>query len=395
MPRSLFPTLFFALLLSGCSGGEPQAPGQGQGQHLQPIDVAEVVSADVVDWSHFTSRLEARQEVDIQPRVSGVVDSVEFREGSWVKKGDLLVKLDPRPFAAEVKRLEAQQKAAQVALDKAGMEAGRIDSLVKSNAVSEEEADARRFLQLQRKAELASVDAALTAARLNLEFTSITAPIDGQVSSVFIDPGNTVSANSSVLTRVVNGRQLFAYFDIDERTWNQKFADVSAETGLAVYLQLAGEDGYPHKGSLDFIDNAINPDTGTLRVRALFEDNAAALRPGAFARVRLAPEKVSHSILVPETALGTDLQNRFVLTVDDNNTLQYQVITLGTRIGALRVINSGLKEGQRIAVNGPARVGPGMPVEPRPVEIDTQALEQSPPLTRIDDSSSSLLSVAD
>ena len=234
MSRLLITTTLLALGLAGCSGGEPQGPGQAQ--HLQPVDVAEVVSADVVDWSHFTSRLEARQEVDIRPRVSGVVDSVEFREGSWVKKGDLLVKLDPRPFAAEVKRLEAQQKAAQVALDKAGMEAGRIDSLVKSNAVSEEEADARRFLQLQRKAELASVDAALTAARLNLEFTSITAPIDGQVSSVFIDPGNTVSANSSVLTRVVNGRQLFAYFDIDERTWNQKFADVSAETGLAVYL---------------------------------------------------------------------------------------------------------------------------------------------------------------
>ena len=370
-------------LLSACSSDEQGGAGAAPQQQLQPIDVATVVTANVIDWSNFTTRLQAPQTVELRPRVSGVIESIEFTEGARVNKGDLLVKLDPRPFAAEVKRLKAQRDAAQAALKQAQLEERRSSSLRKNKAISAEEADARVFQAQQRRAELASVEAALEAARLNLEFTAIRSPLNGRVSNAFIQPGNTVNANASVLTNLVSTEQVHAYFDIDERTWNAQFAEVTADTKLAVYLQLTGEDDYSHMGQLDFIDNRVDFNTGTLRVRATFPTDSHKLRPGSFARVRIAPHQQTSSILVPETAIGTDLKNRFVLTVDGENTLQYSPVTLGTRVGSLRVVKTGLKAGDRIAVNGPARVGPGMPIQPREVDVDTSALDKAQPLTRI------------
>ncbi|WP_420591702.1 efflux RND transporter periplasmic adaptor subunit [Bacterioplanoides sp.] len=380
----LVAMLSAATLLASCSSEQADAPQGAAQQQLQPIDVASVVTADVVDWSNFTTRLQAPQTVELRPRVSGVIESIEFTEGSRVKKGDLLVKLDPRPFAAEVNRLKAQRDAAKAALKQAQLEERRSSSLRKNKAISAEEADARVFQAQQRRAELASVEAALESARLNLEFTAIRSPLNGNTSNAFIQPGNTVNANSSVLTNLVSTEQVHAYFDIDERTWNAQFSDVTADTQLAVYLQLTGEDDYGHMGVLDFIDNRVDFNTGTLRVRGTFPTDSNKLRPGSFARVRIAPHQQTSSILVPETAIGTDLKNRFVLTVDAENKLEYRLVTLGTRIGSLRVVKTGLKEGDRIAVNGPARVGPGMPIQPRDVEVDTSALDKKIPLTRIE-----------
>ena len=387
--RSLISRLVLPLIsvcalatgLSACSSDQenaaaPQMPAQ-------PIDVATVLKANVVDWSTFTTRLETPHEVELRPRISGVIESIEFVEGSSVQTGDLLVRLDPRPFKAEVDRLEAERKAAQAALDQADIEARRARSLRAQKAISAEEADARKFQAAQRIAEVAAVDAALTAARLNLEFTDITSPITGRVSSAFIKPGNTVQAGNTVLTSVVATEKVNAFFDIDERTWNSKFADVTADTNLAVYLQLAGQTDYPYRGRLDFVDNQVDFSTGTLRVRAVFPVTDTKLRPGTFGRVRMAAEQVQEQILVPERAIGTDLKNRFVLVVDDNNVLQYRLVTLGTRVGALRVIETGLNENERIAVNGPARVGPGMPITPRDVVIGTEDLSQQHTPTRL------------
>ncbi|MCH2039442.1 MAG: efflux RND transporter periplasmic adaptor subunit [Saccharospirillaceae bacterium] len=382
----LVAMLSAAVLLASCSSEQADTPQGATQQPLQPIDVARVVTADVVDWSNFTTRLQAPQTVELRPRVSGVIESIEFTEGSRVDQGDLLVKLDPRPFAAEVNRLKAQRDAAKAALKQAELEERRSSSLRKNKAISAEEADARIFQAQQRRAELASVEAALEAARLNLEFTEIRSPLNGNTSNAFIQPGNTVNANASVLTNLVSTEQVHAYFDIDERTWNAQFADVTADTQLAVYLQLTGEDDYGHMGVLDFIDNRVDFNTGTLRVRGTFPTDSNKLRPGAFARVRIAPHQQTSSILVPETAIGTDLKNRFVLTVDVENKLAYRLVTLGTRIGSLRVIKTGLKEGDRIAVNGPARVGPGMPIEPREVDVDISVLDKKIPLTRIENS---------
>ena len=375
--------VLLSALIVGCSE-QPQAKAQAAAQPLQPIDVAAVVSADVIDWSQFTTRLQAPHTVELRPRVSGVIESVEFVEGAEVQQGDLLVKLDARPFEAEVARLQAQRDAAKAALKQALLEEKRSSSLRANKAIAAEQADARVFLAQQRQAELASVEAALQAARLKLEFTEVRAPMQGRLSSAFIQPGNTVNANASVLTNLVSTDRVHAYFDIDERSWNRQFAGVSAGTQLAVYLQLTGEQDFSHAGTLDFIDNRVNASTGTLRVRATFDVNDnGQLRPGAFARVRIAPEQQISSILVPETAIGTDLKNRFVLTINGENTLEYRPVTLGSRVGSLRVITTGLQPGDRIAVNGPARVGPGMPIEPRAVSIDTSALAQSLPATRV------------
>lgn len=387
LPASLVPAFLTTValttvtLLAGCSQ-EPQQAAPAA-QQLQPIDVATVVTADVVDWSNFTTRLQAPHAVELRPRINGVIESIEFVEGSRVNKGDLLVKLDPRPFAAEVNRLKAQRDAAAAALKQAELEEKRSSSLRKNKAISAEAADARVFLAQQRQAELAAVEAALEAARLNLEFTEIRSPLNGMTSNAFIQPGNTVSANSSVLTNLVSTDQLHAYFNIDERTWNAQFADVTADTQLAVYLQLTGENSYGHQGALDFIDNRVDFNTGTLRVRATFTADGNRLRPGSFARVRIAPHQKTNSILIPESAIGTDLKNRFVLTVDGDNKLEYRIVTLGARFGDLRVVKTGLNEGDRVAVNGPARVGPGMPIQPREVTIDTSALEKVPAQTRV------------
>ena len=359
-----FPVL---LGLTACSPEEQAATAEAHPG--QPVDVAPVLVADVIDWSTYTTRLQSPDRIEIRPRVTGIIDQVHFDEGSQVKEGQLLLTLDRRSFAAEVARLKAQAEAAQAALDQASMEAERGTSLRSTNAISAERADARKFLAAQRRAELASAQAALQAARLNLEFTEIRAPISGRISNAFITQGNAVRANNTVLTRLVSTHKVYAYFDIDERSWNQKFSNITASDKLPAYLQLNGETDFRHQGTLDFIDNTVDPKSGTLRVRATFPVDSAQLRPGAFARIRIAPQSARQSVLVPEKTIGTDLNNRFVLVVDENNVLQYRPVVPGIRVGSLRVIESGLQAGDRVAVNGPARVGPGMPVAPRPVQI--------------------------
>ena len=375
--RSYLAVALTVVGLSGCiAEADSQDKAPAQARPLQPVDVATVLHTQVIEWHTFTTRMESPELVELRPRISGVIDSIEFKEGSYVKKGDLLVRIDPRPFQAEVERLKAEQVRANAALRQAQTEAKRAKSLQSRNAMSTEQAEARGFLVSQRRAELASVSAALQAAELNLEFTEIRAPISGRVSNAYITTGNNVQAGSSVLTTLVSTDQLHAYFDVDERTWNRQFQQVDAQSGLMAALQLSGDQGFPYQGQLDFIDNRVNPGTGTLRVRATFDATQPALRPGAFARVRIAADQARLSVVVPDRAIGTDLENQFVLTVDANNTLAYRKVSAGVRIGELRVIEQGLAKGDRIAVNGPARVGPGMPVQPREVEIDRRDLSQ-------------------
>lgn len=341
----------------------------------QPIDVATVVEEPVQAWYTYTTRLEAPEEVALMPRVSGVIESIEFVEGQQVQAGDLLFKLDARPFEAEVARLKAQVESARAALEQAVKEEKRAGRLRQRNAISTEAADARVATARQRKAELMAYLAQLQAAELDLEFTSITAPISGVISRAEITRGNNVTANQSVLTNIVSNNEMYAYFDVDERTWNQSFSTISAGSGLPVVLQLTGSNEFTHAGHIDFIDNAINATTGTLRVRASFKPDGGALRAGAFARVRVAANEATLQILVPDRAIGTDLKNRFVLAVNADNVLEYRLVSVGDRYGQYRVVTEGLKQADVIAVNGPARVGPGMPVTPRTVELDLSDLQ--------------------
>lgn len=372
MHLRILSSLLLAVVLVGCTA-EAETPAQSA-PPPQPVDVATVIYAQYSPEHTFTTRLVSPQQVELRPRVSGVIDAVEFREGSHVKKGDLLFRIDPRPFAADVARLEADLNRAHAALRQARSEAKRAKRLQGRNAMSAEQAESRLSVAAQRASELASVKAALDAAKLNLEFTEVRAPIDGQVSNAFITAGNNVIAGQSVLTSLVATDRLYAYFDIDERTWNSTFSDVSMQSQTPAALSLVGRNDLAHMGQIDFIDNRINEQTGTLRVRAVFTADAANLRAGAFARITLEASASQPTVVVPDRAIGTDLKNRFVLVVNDSNVLEYRKVELGAREGALRVVMSGLEPGERIAVNGPARVGPGMPITPRDVQIETQDL---------------------
>ncbi|WP_277055081.1 efflux RND transporter periplasmic adaptor subunit [Pseudoalteromonas marina] len=357
------------LTLAGCA--DESTPPSAQAQFLQPIDVANVLVKPVQSWHTYTTRLESPQEVALMPRVSGVIEQITFNEGDLVKKGDVLFKLDDRPFAAVVASLKAQVNSAQAALEQAKSEAKRAERLTERKAISTEQAESRTSVLRQREAQLAALQAQLTSAELDLEFTAIVSPIDGVISRANITKGNNIIAGQSVLTSIVSNEKMYAYFDVDERTWNSDFSNVTSKSRQAVVMQKVGERDFAYKGFINFIDNQINSSTGTLRVRAVFDQDNSQLRAGSFARIKLAANSVTEQIIVPDRAIGTDLKNRFVLTVGENNVLQYKLVTVGERYGSLRAITSGLSEGDVIAVNGPARVGPGMPVSPNKVTIDS------------------------
>lgn len=357
------------LTLAGCA--DESTPPSAQAQFLQPIDVANVLVKPVQSWHTYTTRLESPQEVALMPRVSGVIEQITFNEGDLVKKGDVLFKLDDRPFAAVVASLKAQVNSAQAALEQAKSEAKRAERLTERKAISTEQAESRTSVLRQREAQLAALQAQLTSAELDLEFTAIVSPIDGVISRANITKGNNIIAGQSVLTSIVSNEKMYAYFDVDERTWNSDFSNVTSKSRQAVVMQKVGERDFAYKGYINFIDNQINSSTGTLRVRAVFDQDNSQLRAGSFARIKLAANSVTEQIIVPDRAIGTDLKNRFVLTVGENNVLQYKLVTVGERYGSLRAIISGLSEGDVIAVNGPARVGPGMPVAPNKVTIDS------------------------
>ncbi|TMP51056.1 MULTISPECIES: efflux RND transporter periplasmic adaptor subunit [unclassified Pseudoalteromonas] len=357
------------LTLAGCA--DESTPPSAQAQFLQPIDVANVLVKPVQSWHTYTTRLESPQEVALMPRVSGVIEQITFNEGDLVKKGDVLFKLDDRPFAAVVASLKAQVNSAQAALEQAKSEAKRAERLTERKAISTEQAESRTSVLRQREAQLAALQAQLTSAELDLEFTAIVSPIDGVISRANITKGNNIIAGQSVLTSIVSNEKMYAYFDVDERTWNSDFSNVTSKSRQAVVMQKVGERDFAYKGFINFIDNQINSSTGTLRVRAVFDQDNSQLRAGSFARIKLAANSVTEQIIVPDRAIGTDLKNRFVLTVGENNVLQYKLVTVGERYGSLRAITSGLSEGDVIAVNGPARVGPGMPVAPNKVTIDS------------------------
>lgn len=355
-----------ALTLSGCGQSNAQ---QEQAPPPITIDVANVEMQSVQSWHTFTTRLQAPQRVTLKPRVSGQIEQVTFKEGSLVNQGEVLFRLDPRPFVAEVERLEAQLASAEAQLAQAKQEAARAGRLIAKKAISTEEADQRQATLRQSIAGKNAIAAALESAKLDLTFSSVEAPITGVVSRALITEGNFVSAGQSDLTTLVSNQKVYAYFDIDERTWSKSFAGVKAEDKVTVMLEKLNNQGTV-PGYVDFIDNEIDPATGTLRVRAVFDAQTHQLKPGAFARVSINANDAQELAIVPERAIGTDLKNRFVLAVDENNQLQYRLVTLGERYGAYRAILSGLQQGDRVAANGPARVGPGMPITPNMIELD-------------------------
>ncbi|VXC22076.1 Efflux transporter periplasmic adaptor subunit [Pseudomonas sp. 8AS] len=362
------------LLLSACGKAADSAA-----QHpAAKVSVAEVIQQPINEWDEFTARLEAPESVEVRPRVSGYIDRVAFDEGSLVKKGDLLFQIDPRPFQAEVKRLQAEVQQARANQTRTANEARRGDRLRQSNAISAELADARSSAAAAAQANVAASQAELENAQLNLSFTRVTAPIDGRVSRAEITEGNLVGAGQSLLTTVVSTDKVYAYFDADERVF-LKYLELARQAGSdargasPVYLGLSSEAGHPHQGQLDFLDNQVNPKTGTIRGRAVFDNRDGRFTPGLYARLKLVGSGTYAAALIKDEAVGTDLGKKFVLVLDKDNAVQYRAIELGPKLEGLRIVRQGLAKGEKIVVNGLQRVMPGSTVDPQSVPMADEA----------------------
>ncbi len=359
------------LALAACNDDNRTA----QAQPAAPqVSVAEVLQQPVTEWDTFSGRLEAPESVQIRPRVSGYIDKVSFHEGGLVKKGDLLMQIDPRPFQAEVERLQAQLEQARASLRRASSEAERGERLRQSNAISTELADARKTAASEARAQLAAIQAQLTSARLDLGFTRITAPIDGRVGRAEITAGNLVNAGESLLTTLVSNDRVYAYFEADERAF-LKYAELARQRGATtrdaspVYLGLSSEDGEPHLGRLDFLDNQVDPHTGTIRGRAVFDNHDGRFTPGLYVRLRLPGSNLYQATLIRDEAVGTDLGKKYVLVLGEDNTVAYRAVQLGPRLDGLRIVRDGLQQGERIVVNGLQRAMPGTTVAPQKVDM--------------------------
>ncbi|MCJ8167872.1 efflux RND transporter periplasmic adaptor subunit [Atopomonas sediminilitoris] len=357
-------------LIAAC---QPAAEQHSQAAPAR-VSVAAVVSQTVIEWDEFSARLEAPHAIEIRPRVSGYIDAVAFTEGARVRKGDLLFQIDPRPFTAEVKRLEAQQTQARAAYKRAQNEAQRGAQLRQRQMMSTEQAEARQSSAEEAAAALAAISAQLDNARLNLEFTRISAPIDGRVGRAMITAGNLVSAGDSLLTNLVSTDQVYAYFDVNEQAY-LKYQDIAQARGTDVHdsspvlMALSDEAEFSHHGQLDFLDNQINPNTGTLRARALFANPDEQFTPGLYARIKLRGSAPYAAQLISENAIGTDLGRKYVLVLNADNQVDYRGVTLGPRIAGLRIVRDGLKAGERIVVNGLQRAFPGSTVTPEDVPM--------------------------
>lgn len=349
-----------ATMLSGCARADAQTSNAAP---PPKVTVAEVVSREVTEWDEFTGRLEAVNSVAVRPRVSGYVAAIRFDEGAMVKKGDLLVEIDARPFQAEVDRLRAELMRVEATVRRAQNDLERAKRLSSDNAMSPEEIDRRAAFAEESAAQVRAVQAALRAAELNLEFTRVTSPIAGRVGRAIVTAGNLVSSGpgeATLLTTVVSIDPMHASFDADEQTF-QRWTN-ARQIGLPIQMALPSDTGYPHRGELDFLDNHINSATGTIRGRAIFRNADRSLTPGSFVRLRLPGNNGYRAQLIQDRAVGTDLDKRYVYVVGKDGKVEYRVVQLGPVIDDLRVVRSGLKAGDLVIVNGLQRVRPGAQV---------------------------------
>jgi multidrug efflux system membrane fusion protein len=365
-------TLFASILLSaaavsGCGLGEarnaPAAPPAAQ------VTTAVVATQELSDWADFTGRLEAVENVSVRPRVGGYVENVAFGEGARVAQGELLFQIDARPFQAEVERLTAERDRTRAELDIARSYSARAQRLLAQNATSREESERLDSDAAVAQARLAAAEAALKAAKLNLSFTRVTAPISGRVSRAVVTAGNLVDS-STLLTTVVSDTPVYAYFDIDEQTYLASVHGADASAGSSVQIGLSNEQGYPHAARLDFLDNRVDPDHGTIRARAVIDNADGRFTPGLFVRIKLVSPSSFRAALVDDRAIGTDLGRKFVFVVDEHDVVQYRPVVTGKSVEGLRVITQGLDDGDIVIVNGLQRVRPGVPVNATQVAMD-------------------------
>lgn len=334
------------------------------------VDVANVVSKSITEWQNYSGRLEAIDKVEIRPLVPGRIVAVHFKDGAMVKKGDPLFTIDPRPYVAEVDRAAAQLAAAEARASYATSDAARADRLIESNAIAKRDFEEKHNASREANANLKAAKAALESAKVNLAYTDITAPVAGRVSRAELTLGNIVSngANAPLLTTLVSVSPIYASFDVDEQTYLRYLRHESGAS-VPVSLGLADETGYSREGTVVSIDNRLDTSSGTIRVRARFDNAEGSLLPGLFARVKVGGSKPHPAVMVNDAAIGTDQAKKYVLTIDKTNRVHYQEVTLGNLNEGLRIITNGLKPDDRVIVNGMQRVKPDDSVQPRAVDM--------------------------
>jgi multidrug efflux system membrane fusion protein len=370
-----YSIVLLAALITACAKEAPPAPPP------PAVTVTTVRERDVQEWDEFQGRIEATDSVEIRPRVSGFVEEVRFAEGKEVKKGDVLFVIDQRPYQAEVKAAEAELLKARTQVELWRTDVERAKNLLASRALSQEEYDTRVAAQRGGEASVESAKAALDIAKLNLEWTVVTSPIDGRAGQALIRPGNLVTAGANgsgaaLMTTVVAVDPVYVYFEGDENVYlkygalaRQGTRPSSRDTHNPIRMGLANEEGYPHIGYMDFVDNQLNPKTGTIRGRAIFDNQDRLFTPGLFARLQLVGSGTYRATMVPDQAVGTDQDRKFAFVVTPDNKVEYRGITLGPIIDGLRVVKDGLKDGDRVVVNGLQRVRAGIVVAPTEVEM--------------------------
>ena len=358
-----------ALLVCACGSRPPPAPPPPK------VKVVHPVARNVTEWDEYTARLDAIDSVEVRPRVSGYLQSVHFQDGALVHKGDLLFQIDPRPYEATLRRAEADLQLAKTRLTLAQKNYARAADLLASHAISQEEADIRQSNLRQAEASVDEAQAVVDSARLDVEFTHITAPVSGRIGRKLVTEGNLITGGvgtqGTLLTTIVSLDPIYVYFDADEGALLKydRLARLGARRSSRdfknpVHVALANEEGFPHEGAMDFVDNQVDRGTGTIVGRAVLPNPDLSLIPGLFARLQLPGSGEYQAILVPDEAIASDQSQKLVWVVDAENKAQYRPVKIGPLIDGLRVVREGVGVEDWIVVAGLQRVRPGQPVEP-------------------------------
>jgi len=356
------------LTVAGCGAAPTKQPPPKPTE----VIVSAAISKDFVDYEDFTGRLEAFKKVDIQARATGYLEKINFKEGSRVRKHDVLFEIDPRLYEADLAKADAAFVQSQARVKRLEADLVRAQELVQTRAISREEYEKVVGDHAEAAAALGVAKAGQTSAKLFLEHTKVLAPIDGVVGRAMVDEGNLVKADDTLLTTVVTQDPIYAYFDVDERTLlrlrrlvrDGKIATNSAST-IPVRFGLADEDNFPHEGMIDFEDNVVDANTGTLRLRGVVKNSSGFLVPGMFVRVHFQVGLARAGTLVPEQGVGADQGQKFVYVVNDKNVVEYRKVKTGVLLQGMRVIEEGLQPGERIVVSGLQRVRPSATVQPK------------------------------
>ncbi|MFB0612536.1 efflux RND transporter periplasmic adaptor subunit [Aurantiacibacter poecillastricola] len=375
--RSRLLSPIAALILAACSGGADDAPAP----QAPSVTVAQPLVQQVRDWDDYVGRFEAVESVEVRPRVTGYLQQVHLNDGQYVRAGEPLFTIDPRPARAAFQQARAQLARAEALLANARTELARSETLAASQAASQEEVEQRRAAVRAGVAEVAAARANVEAQQLQVNFTTVRAPISGRVSERLVDAGNSVIADQTVLARIVSVSPIHFSFEGSEALLLKYQRQDIAGTGAPVRVKLQDEASYVHPGRIDYIDPAIDPGSGTVSGRAVLPNPDGFLKPGMVGRMQLAGSDAYEAVLVPDTAIVTDAARRLVFVLDDENTVLARAVELGPLVGELRVIRSGLAADERVIIGGVQRAQPGQKVQPQEGSIEQSSADAEPEAT--------------